>query len=52
MNDSETLFESWVEFLNNQGLDINLYPEEAMEIDLTDEQLQSVEYFVQKWMEI
>jgi len=52
MNDSETLFESWVEFLKNQGLDINLYPEEAMEIDLTDEQRKSVEYFVQKWDEV
>lgn len=52
MNDSETLFESWVEFLENEGLDINLYPEEAMEIDLTDEQRQSVEYFVQQLGEV
>jgi hypothetical protein len=52
MNDSETLFESWVEFLKNQGLDINLYPEEAMEIDLTDEQRKSVQSFVQQWDEV
>ena len=52
MNDSETLFESWVEFLKNNALDINLYPEEAMEIDLTDEQRQSVQAFVHKWEEV
>ena len=52
MNDSETLFESWVEFLENEGLDINLYPEEVMAIDLTDEQRQSVQAFVQKWEEV
>ena len=52
MNDTETLFESWVEFLKNNALDINLYPEEATWLVLTDEQRQSVEYFVQKWMEI
>ena len=52
MNDSETLFESWVEFLKNNALDINLYPEEATLLVLTDEQRQSVEYFAQKWMEI
>lgn len=52
MNDSETLFESWVELLENEGLDINLYPEEAMEIDLTDEQRQSVQSFVQQWSEV
>ena len=52
MNDSETLFESWVELLENEGLDINLYPEEAMAIDLTDEQRQAVKAFVQQWDEV
>ena len=52
MNDAETLFESWVQFLKDNALDINLYPEEATLLVLTDEQRKSVQYFVQKWEEL
>lgn len=49
MNDLETLFDSWLEFLENEGLDINLEANEAVKLNLTVEQRAFVNAWISKW---
>ena len=49
MNDLEHLFDDWLAFLKREGLPIDLDAQEAILLDLTDNQKTFVKDFIQRW---